>query len=190
APAFSATHGMSNTLKEGGRGAVGARAGNRLRGALVVVELALAVMLLAGAGLLLRSFMKLQAVDPGFTIGRALTFDLTLPDARYREDERRVAFFDQLLPRLRALPGVSSGSAVMGLPLNGLDFNISFVVEGRPPVPPAQQPSMQVRVATPDYFDTIGIPLRRGRLFTDHDKSGRPPAVLITERAARQNYHG
>jgi len=184
-PAFSATR-MSNVLKESGRGAVGARAGNRVRGVLVVAELALAVMLLAGAGLLLRSFMKLQAVDPGFKLEPALTFDLTLPDARYKEDGPRIAFFDQLLPRLRALPGVRAASSVMGLPLNGLDFVISFQVKGRPPVPPAQQPSMQVRVATPEYFDTIGIPLKRGRVFTDDDRPGTPRVVLITESAAHE----
>jgi putative ABC transport system permease protein len=187
-PAFSATRGLSNTLKESGRGAVGARGGHRVRGVLVVAELALAVMLLAGAGLLLRSFMKLQAVDPGFRIDRALTFDLTLPDARYREDERRIAFFDQLLPRLRALPGAQAASAVMGLPLSGLDFIISFEVKGRPPVPPAQQPAMQVRVATPDYFAAIGIPLKRGRVFTGDDRPGSPPVALITESAARQYF--
>ena len=189
-PAFSATRGLSNTLKESGRGAVSARGSQRVRGVLVVVELALAVMLLAGAGLLLRSFVKLQAVDPGFKVEPALTFDISLPDARYKEDERRVAFFDQLLPRLRALPGARSASAVMGLPLSGLNFIISFAVKGRPPVPPAQQPSMQVRVATPDYFSTIGIPLERGRLFTDDDKAGSPRVVLITRSAARQYFPG
>ena len=187
-PAFSATRGLADTLKESGRGAVGARGGHRIRAVLVVVELALAVMLLAGAGLLLRSFAKLQAVDPGFKIDPALTFDLTLPDTRYKEDERRVAFFDQLLSRLRALPGARDASAVMGLPLSGLDFIISFEVKGRPPVPPAQRPAMQVRVATPDYFKAIGIQLKRGRLFTDDDKAGAPRVVLITESAARQYF--
>jgi putative ABC transport system permease protein len=187
-PAFSATRALGDTLKESGRGAVGARGGHRVRSVLVVVELALAVMLLAGAGLLLRSFVKLQAVDPGFKVDQALTFDLSLPDARYKEDERRVAFFDQLLPRLRALPGARGASAVMGLPLSGLDFIISFQVKGRPPLPPAQQPSMQVRVATPDYFQTIGIPLKRGRLFTEDDKPGSPRVVMITESAARQYF--
>jgi len=186
-PAFNATR-LSSALKEGGRGAVGARSGSRVRGALVVAELALAVMLLAGAGLLLRSFVKLQAVDPGFTVKPALTFDLTLPDARYREDASRVAFFDRLMPRLRALPGVRAASSVLGLPLNGLDLILSFEVQGRPPVPPAQQPAMQVRVATPEYFETIGIPLKRGRFFTDGDKAGSPRVVLITESAARQYF--
>jgi putative ABC transport system permease protein len=189
-PAFTATRGLSDTLKDSGRGAVGTRGGSRVRAALVMAELALAVMLLAGAGLLLRSFMKLQAVDPGFRVGQALTFDLTLPDARYKEEERQVAFFDQLLPQLRALPGVQGVSGILGLPLSGLDIIISFQVQGRPPVPPSQQPAMQVRVATPDYFPNIGIPLKRGRLFTEADRAGTPPVVLITETAARQFFPG
>jgi putative ABC transport system permease protein len=185
-PAFSATRGLSDTLKEGGRGAAGARGGQRVRAVLVVAELALAVMLLAGAGLLLRSFMRLQAVDPGFKVEPALTFDLTLPDTSYKEDATRIAFFDSVMPRLRALPGVKAASAVMALPLSGVDFEISFEIKGRPPVPPAQQPSMQVRVATPDYFPAIGIPLKRGRLFTDSDTTSTPQVVLITESAARR----
>ena len=189
-PAFTATRGLSHALKDGGRGAVGSSRGQRIRGVLVAGELALAVMLLAGAGLLLRSFVKLQAVDPGFKTDRALTFDLTLPDVRYREDDRRIAFFDQLLPRLRALPGVSGASAVMGLPMSGMDFIISFEVKGRPPVPPSQQPSMQVRVATPDYFTAIGVPLKRGRLFSQADTDGSPRVVILTESAARQFFHG
>lgn len=187
-PAFAATRGLSATLKEGGRGAVTSRGGTRVRGVLVVAELALAVMLLAGAGLLMRSFIKLQAVDPGFKVEPALTFDLTLPDARYKEPEQQIAFYDQLLPKLRSLPGVQAASAVMGLPLSGLDFIISFEVGGRPPVPPAQQPAMQVRVATPEYFGTIGIPLKRGRLFTEDDRLQTPKVVLITEAAARQYF--
>jgi putative ABC transport system permease protein len=189
-PAFTATRGVSESLKESGRGAVTGRGGARVRGALVIAELALAVMLLAGAGLLIRSFAKLQAVDPGFRSDRALTFELTLPDGRYKDDEPRIAFFDQLLPRLRALPGVQNASAVLGLPLSGLDLIISFEVAGRPPVPPSQQPAMQVRVATPGYFDAIGIPLKRGRGFTDADRAGTPRVVLITEAAARQYFPG
>ena len=189
-PAFTATRGISSSLREAGRGAVTSRAGVRVRGVLVIAELALAVMLLAGAGLLMRSFMKLQAVDPGFRSEQALTFELTLPESRYAEDEPRIQFFDQLLSRLRALPGVRSASAVLGLPLSGLDLIISFEVAGRPPVPPSQQPAMQVRVATPDYFDAIGIPLKRGRGFTEADRHGTPRVVLITEAAARQFFPG
>ncbi|HEY2431837.1 MAG TPA: ABC transporter permease [Vicinamibacterales bacterium] len=189
-PAFSATTRLSDTIKASGRGGAGLRAGQRVRSLLVVAELALAVMLLAGAGLLMRSFMKLQAVDPGFSLAPALTFDLTLPDARYREDARRVAFFDALMPRLHALPGVMAASAVTGLPLSGSNFDISFEVRGRPPLPPAQQPSMQIRVATSGYFQALGIPLRRGRVFTERDTAATPPVVLITESAARRFFPG
>jgi putative ABC transport system permease protein len=134
--------------------------------------------------------MKLQAVDPGFKVQQALTFDVSLPDARYKDNASEIAFYDALMPRLRALPGVHAASAVMALPLTGMDFIISFEVKGRPPVPPSQQPAMQVRVATPDYFQAIGIPLRRGRLFTSDDRAGTPPVVLITESAARQFFPG
>jgi putative ABC transport system permease protein len=189
-PAFAATRGLSASLKEAGRGAVTGRGGARLRGGLVIAELALAVMLLAGAGLLMRSFMKLQAVDPGFSPEQALTFELSLPGERYLQDAQRVAFYDDLLPRLRALPGVRGTSAVMGLPLTGVDFVISFDVAGRPPVAPEDRPAMQVRVAMSDYFASVGIPLKRGRVFTDDDKVGTTPVVLITESAARQYFPG
>jgi putative ABC transport system permease protein len=156
----------------------------------VVAEMALAVMLLVGAGLLMRSFVRLQAVDPGFRPAQTLTFELTLPDVRYQEDATRIAFFDQLLPRLRALPGVRSAGAVMGLPLSGINFNISFVVRGRPPVPPSLQPAMEVRVASADYFSTIGIPIKRGRGFTNDDREGTSRVVVINESAARQYFPG
>ena len=181
---------VASSLKEGGRGAIGARGGARTRGALVVGELALALMLLVGAGLLMRSFLRLQSVDPGFRPDHALTFELTFPDSRYGDDheERIVSFFDQLMPRLRALPGVTNAGAVMGLPLSGMAFDISFEIVGHPPVPPQDQPSMQIRVATPSYFSTIGIPLKRGRVFTEDDRAGSKQVVLITESAARQYF--
>ena len=181
---------VAGTLKEGGRGALSTRGGARLRGALVIVEMALAVVLLAGAGLLMRSFVRLASVDPGFHAGQALTFELSLPDTRYQDEPQQIAFFGQLLPRLRALPGVQSAAAVISLPLSGSSIILSFEVEGRPKLPPSQQPAMQVRVATTDYFRTIGIPLRRGRLFSTDDRPGSPPVVLITESAARQVLSG
>jgi putative ABC transport system permease protein len=188
-PALHATRGgLSGSLKEGGRGAVTSRGGARARGTLVIVEMALAVMLLAGAGLLMRSFLRLQSVDPGFNPSQTLSFELSLPDSRYQADPPRFAFFDRLLPRLRALPGVRSAEAVMALPLSGTNFNISFSVAGRPPVPPAQEPAMEVRVATPGYFSAIGIPLKRGRWFTDDDRDGTPRVTLLTESAAQKYF--
>jgi putative ABC transport system permease protein len=186
-PAFQSTAGgLASSLKESGRGALTSRGGSRLRSTLVVAEMAIAVVLLAGAGLLIRSFVKLAAVDPGFRAGETLTFELSLPDSRYEKEPQQVAFFEQLMPRLRSIPGVKSAGAVMLLPLSGSSFVLSFVVAGRPPLPPSQQPVMQVRVATPDYFATVGIPLKRGRMFTDMDREGTPKVVLLTETAVRQ----
>ena len=175
-PALHATRGaLSGSLKEGGRGAVTSRGGARVRGILVVAEMALAVMLLAGAGLLMRSFMRLQSVDPGIQRRRRRSRSSCRCRIRAtRKNRQQVAFFDQLLPRLRALPGVRAADAVMMLPLTGNNFNISFAIAGRPPVPPALQPSMEVRVTTPGYFSEMGIPLKRGRGFTDDDKAGTP----------------
>jgi putative ABC transport system permease protein len=188
-PAFHSTDAsLSGPLRAAGRGALTTRSGSRMRGALVVAEMALAVVLLAGAGLLIRSFTRLASVDPGFHAEQALTFELSLPDSRYEDEPRQLAFFDQLMPRLRAIPGVQSAAGVMMLPLAGSNFVLSFEVAGRPDVPPSQQPSMEIRVATPEYFSTIGIPLKRGRLFTGDDRTGSPPVVMITESAARQYF--
>jgi putative ABC transport system permease protein len=191
-PAFQATRGgISSTLKEGGRGTLTTRGGARIRTTLVVAEVALAVTLLAGAGLLIRSFSRLASIDPGFQIQQALTFEVSLAGNRYSEnDEAQIAFFDQLLPQLKALPGVQGAGAVLSLPLSGSSLVLTFEVAGRPPVPPAQQPAMQVRIATPTYFQTIGIPLKKGRFFSDEDRANTPPVALITESAARQYFPG
>ncbi len=188
-PALQTTRSsLAGSLKEAGRGALTSRSGSRVRSALVVSEIALAVMLLAGAGLLIRSFTRLASVDPGFRVEQALTFELTLPDARYEKEPQQVGYFDRLIPRLRATPGVQSAAAVVSLPLSGSSIVLTFEIAGRPPLPPSQQPAMQVRVATPDYFQTVGIPLKRGRVFTEQDRDGAPPVVLITESAARQYF--
>ena len=129
-PAFQSTgSALAATLKEGGRGSLTSRRGERMRGVLVVLEMALAVVLLAGAGLLIRSFTKLASVDPGFHARQALTFELSLPGSRYEKEAQQIAFFDQLLPRLRAVPGVQSAAAVLGIPLSGT--NVVSVVRGR-----------------------------------------------------------
>jgi putative ABC transport system permease protein len=188
-PAFQSTRGgIAATLKEGGRGALTSRGGARVRSTLVIVEVALAVTLLAGAGLLIRSFSKLASVDPGFNVQQALTFDLSLPDARYEDEAAQIAFFDELMPRLHALPGVEAAAGVVSLPLSGASIVLTFEVAGRPPLPPSQQPAMQVRIATSGYFEAIGIPLKRGRLFQETDRLGSAPVVLITEAAARQYF--
>ena len=177
------------SLREGGRTIAGGR-GHRLRSGLVVGQMALAMMLLAGAGLLIRSFVQLRNVDPGFSPESALTFRIALPVSAYEEEAQKTAFFDELTTRLEALPGVRSVGAVTGLPLAGTNFNISFVVEGRPPIPPPQQPSLEVRMATPGYFQAMGIPMRRGRGFQRTDGAGAPPVVVLSETAVRKHFPG
>ena len=190
-PAWQITRGtLVGALREGGRGALTGRRGIRVRHSLVVAEMALAVVLLAGAGLLVNSFIRLQHVNPGFQVGDALTFRLALPEAAYDTQARRIEFYDRALAQLRALPGVRTVGGVMGLPLSGLRFNISFDIEGHPPAQPGQEPSMEVRVATPDYFKALGIPLTRGRLFTDADRFESPQVVLLSEAAAREYFPG
>jgi putative ABC transport system permease protein len=186
-PALQMTRGsLSASLKEGGRGNMAAAGSARLRGTLIVAEMALAVTLLAGAGLLIKSFGKLQAVDPGFRPQDTLSFELSLPSTQYEKDPQIIAFFERLTARIEALPGVTSVGGVMGLPLSGMRFNISFKVEGRPDAAPGQQPAMEVRVATADYFRTLGVPLKRGRLFTEADTADAARVVVLSEAAAKK----
>jgi predicted permease len=175
----------AQSLREGSRGLLNRRGGG-LGGGLVVGQMALAMMLLAGAGLLMRSFTQLRHVEPGFEAANALTFRIGLPETAYAEEAGRAAFFDALLTRLQALPGVRSAGAVSGLPLSGMRFSLVFEVVGRPPLPPAQQPSMELRVVTADYFRTLGIPLLRGRAFARSDTSDSPQVVLLSQSAARR----
>jgi putative ABC transport system permease protein len=187
-PAVQMTHRpTAQSLREGSRGVLSGR-GHRLRGGLVVAQMALAMMLLAGAGLLLRSFVQLRSVDPGFRTDSTLTFRLTLPESAYKEDAPRIAFYDTLLERLAALPGVRTAGGIMGVPLGGTRFNLSFQVKGHAVLSPAQQPSMEIRVVTPEYFPAIGIPLLRGRAFDRRDVTGAPPVVMISEAAVRRYF--
>jgi putative ABC transport system permease protein len=170
-------------LKESGRSL--AHAGRRTRGALIVAEVALAVTLLAGAGLLIKSFLRLQAVDPGFKPEQVLTFELDVPDSRYKEDDDKTRFFRTVIERFESLPGVRSAGGVVVLPLRG-SFDLSFTVEGWPPPKPGQEPTLQTRIATPRYFQTVGIPLLKGRLFTAQDDERAPQVALISQSAAKK----
>jgi putative ABC transport system permease protein len=183
-PALQTTRSsLASTLKEGGRSL--AHAGRRTRGALIVAEVALAVTLLAGAGLLIKSFLRLQAVDPGFKPEQVLTFELDVPDSRYKEDDDKTRFFRAAIERFEALPGVRSAGGVVVLPLRGR-FDLSFTVEGWPPPKPGQEPTLETRIATPRYFQTVGIPLLKGRLFTAQDNEKAPQVALISESAAKK----
>jgi putative ABC transport system permease protein len=179
---------LASALREGGRGnALGFRR-NRLRSALVVGEVALALVLLSGAGLLMRSFYQLQSIDPGFDSRSVLTFRTNLPGAKYKTDEQQAAFYTRALDQIRSLPGVSVAGAAQIFPLAGDDYILSFVQIGKPSVPVGDRPSAAYYVATPGYFSALRIPLKRGRDFTEHDDAAAPPVAIISEGMARQFY--
>ena len=155
-----------------------------VRAALIVGEVALSMMLLAGAGLLFRSFIGLSSLSPGFNPTGLLTMDVSVPDAHYKNSLSLQSYWHEALAQVSALPGVASVAAVTPLPLSGDDFSSSFSVEGRD-IPEKDQPSAELRAATPDYFRTMVIPLLRGRTFTDADRLGSSGVLLISETAAR-----
>ncbi len=178
---------LTESLKEG-RGAGGGARRNRIRGMLVVSELAIAVVLLVSAGLLIQSLWRLQHVNSGLRPENILTLNVSLPDTRYPE-EKQARFYSDLLARVRTLPGVQSASAVAPLPLSGDRFTISFQIDGRP-VAPKDEPSADVFVSEPDYFRTMGIPLIRGRDFEVRDEHKSTPVVIVNETFAKQFFPG
>ena len=185
-PAFRLSRPDLNvSLKEGGH--AGSLHGRGLRNALMVSEVALAIVLLVGAGLLIRSFVKLLEVDPGYRAESLLTARLALPP-RYRDDLQRVQFYDRILERLAAVPGVASVGATSHLPLTGYNLGAALRVEGRAPQPGETEPSAPVARVNPDYFRTMGIGLRLGRLINDADTKDAPPVALLSETLAAQTF--
>src|SRR5262249_31964298 len=175
-------------LREGARGnAIGFRR-NRLRSVLVTGEVALALILLCGAGLLMRSFYRLQGVDPGYDPHDVLTFRTNLPGAKYKSDEQQSDFYRRALERIRALPGVTAGGAAQIFPLAGDDYILSFVQVGKPPLPVGNQPSAAYYAATPGYLAALRIPVKSGRDFSEHDNAASTPVAMISESMARQFY--
>ena len=170
-------------LKEGGH-AQGLH-GRRLRGALMVSEVALAILLLVGAGLLIRSFVKLLDVDPGYRADNLLTARLQLPP-RYSEQFRRVQFYEQTLQRLEALPGVQAVGVTSHLPLTNYNLGGNVRVEGRVKPEGEQETSAPIASVNPDYFRAMGIGLRAGRVFTDLDGKGAPSVAVLSEALARE----
>ena len=186
-PALQATNAhLLSGLQESGRSAGGGRRANRMRSALVVAEMTLAVILLTGSGLLIRSFLELTRVDPGFQPGGAVALRVTFQGSAYPSGEPIRARVTELEDRLRALPGVTAVGAGSILPLGGLGALNDFAVEGAPPPPPDVNQEIAVGGATPEYFKAIGAPLKRGRLFTALDHAKAPLVVVINEAAARR----
>jgi predicted permease len=189
-PALAAARVMPHAaLQENSRGAIGARSRHRARAALVVAEVALAVTLVIGAALLLRSFSTLMSVDPGFRADNLLTWQMNLPDNR-RAPDQRDAFYDEFFARMRALPGVDSVGGTSRLPLGSTELTTMIDIEGRGGRPRAEWPEVQFRRSAGDYFQTMGIPVVSGRVFNAGDHRTSPPVAVINEVLARRHFAG
>ncbi|HEV3469197.1 MAG TPA: ABC transporter permease [Pyrinomonadaceae bacterium] len=190
APALQASRvDLNEALKEGGRGSTEGGKG-RVRAALVIAEVAVSLVLLVGAGLLIKSFIRLRATDPGLDPRGVLTASVSLPAARYPEDAQVISFYERALERLSALPGVEAAAGIMPLPLSESGMSTSFAVVGRPDPGPGARPSSAARVVTPGYLRAMGVPLLRGRDFTEQDSADAPKVLLVNEELARQHFPG
>src|SRR5215510_7954621 len=185
APAIQASKpDLNETLKDGvGKAGVGR---NRLRAALVVAEISMSLVLLTGAGLLMKNFLTILKINPGINTDKVLTMGITLPPAKYENDARRRAFYDELMRRARSLPGVESVALINNLPLGQSDSSSGFLVEGVPDPPPGQEFEGAYRVCTPDYFKTMGAPVVRGREFTEADTADSNPVIIVNEALAKR----
>jgi putative ABC transport system permease protein len=183
-PALQATRPNTGPgLKGGGRGGTSGPAQGRARALLVVSEVALCLVLLTGAGLFLRSFARLQAVDPGFDPDKVLAVRLSLPRNRYKDVETVVRFYDRLRPRVESLPGVRALGVVSTLPLSKTRGSVDFTIDGRP-VPPENVPSAQYRLVSPGYFGALRVPLLEGREFADGDRASAPGVAIVNRTLA------
>jgi putative ABC transport system permease protein len=191
APALQASKlDLNESLKEGGRSGTDGRGRNRVRSLLIVAEVALSLFLLVVAGLLIKSFVKLRNTDPGFNPSNTLTASLSLAAVRYPEEEQIERFYRQLIERVAQLPGVETAAAVAPLPLSGNSMSFSFAVAHHPPLPPGERQSSSARIVTPGYFRAMGIPLRKGRFFTEQDRPGAPNALVVNEAFVRRYLPG
>ena len=181
---------VGETLGDVARDVAGGVSGRHVRRVLVVSEVALAVVLLVGAGLLIRSFQQLRKVDLGFEPGNLLTMRMVLPTPKYSKPEARRAFYDELLRRVKETPGVESAGMISFLPLSFSGMNFSFSIEGRPTPGDMDLPLALYRAVSPDYFRAMGIPLQRGRFFEANDKADTTPAIIVNRRLAEQFWPG
>jgi putative ABC transport system permease protein len=177
---------LNETLKEGGRGSTGGIQGQRIRSLLVISEIALSLVLLIGAGLLIRSFIRLQKFDLGFNPNNLLTLRVQLPGSKYREEKQLVDFFQQLLPKMETVPGVQAVGATSTIFLTDTPSSTNFSIEGRPVFTGAEAIEVPLDAVTANYFKVMGIPLMRGREFDDRDAIGSPLVVIINETFARR----
>jgi putative ABC transport system permease protein len=188
APALQVTRSApAETLKEGGRSSSAGRQG--VRSALVVLETTLALMLLIGSGLLLKSFLRLQTVDPGFQSKNILTAGVTLPESKYSTDVQKIQFVDQLLGRLQSVQGVREAAVASGNPMEGSNLGFAFATKDLQALSPADQPSAGYYVVSPNYFHILGVPLLVGRYFAQEDSIGTPRVAIISQSIAERFFH-
>ncbi|HEX8088997.1 MAG TPA: ABC transporter permease, partial [Blastocatellia bacterium] len=189
APAlYSSRLNLNESLKEGARGASESLGRRRLRNALVISEIALSLMLLISAGLMIKSFVRLQNVNPGFSPKNILTMQISLPGAKYPEDDKASAFYQQLLARVESLPGVQSAGLAFSLPPNLLEVSDNYAIEEHPTPPGESDPIAPVNFVSTAFFQTMGIPLLSGRYFTDADNPDSPDVVIISETMAKRYF--
>ncbi|HEX7177552.1 MAG TPA: ABC transporter permease, partial [Pyrinomonadaceae bacterium] len=191
APALQASKpDLNESLKDGSRGSTEGFGRNRLRALLIVSEVALSIMLLVGAGLLVRSFLELRSVKPGFEAQNVLTAGISLPSAKYGEEQQQAAFYSQALERIAALPGVKAVGGVEPMPFSGNGWQTSLKFPDRPPAAPGERPTSHARIVSPDYFRALGIPLQRGRVIAETDDARAPKVMVINETFASKYFPG
>jgi putative ABC transport system permease protein len=189
-PAFQSTNpDVNEALKESARSTTGGGRSNRVRSLLVISEVALSLVLLIGAGLLFRSFLRLQAVELGFRPQSLLTFRLTPSGTNFRKDAQYSAFYSQVVERIKALPGVESVGVINTLPLVK-GWTAAIMVQGRPQLTPDKWPPVNYRSVSPDYFRTVNVPLLKGRALDDHDTDSAPRVVLVNQSLVRRDFGG
>jgi putative ABC transport system permease protein len=191
APALQSSRlNLNESLKEGGRGGADSSGRRRMRSALVVAEIAFSLMLLVGAGLMVKSFLKLQRVSPGFNPDHILTMHLTLPRAKYDSDEKITSYYRQLIDRVTAVRGVEAAGLSISLPPNNLEVSDSFSIEGKPWPQGASEPIVPIVSTSPEYFTALGVTLLQGRGFNATDQEGSPPVVIINQTLAERYFAG
>jgi len=191
APALQAAHfNLNDTLKESGRDSAASSRGNRIRGFLVICEVAVSLILLIGAGLLINSFLRLRNVDPGFRAEKVLTMTIALPEVKYPDRAHRAIFYDELVRRVETLPGVTSAAVVSDVPLTNSGNSVGVSIEGRPDPAPDRVPIVITRMISSHYFKAMSIPLLKGRELNEGDKGDSPPVAVISETTARLFWPG
>ena len=186
-PALQASRlNLQNSLKEGGRSSTPGARQHRIRGALVIAELALSLVMLAASGLMMRSLYRLLQVNPGFRAANVLQMEMTLRSTQYSKDAAVLNFWDQVLSRVRSLPGVETAALGSAIPLSGNHNRSDITIEGRPLPGPGEFPHPDFHEVTPDYFRALGIPLLRGRTFTEADSEGTPLVAMVNATLAER----